>query len=149
MIYDTLDHIQQYEGIHPGVMKGLRLLAETDFSTLAEGRHEIDGDNLFLLVQHYNTKVVNDTPEAHKKYIDIQFNVSGEEWIGVAPLESMTEEIEARPEGDIWFYHGPTDNIVLSGKRFMVLFPQDAHAPCLAINGNSTPCHKVVVKVKV
>ena len=148
MIYDTLDHIQQYEGIHPGVMKGLRLLAETDFSTLAEGRHEIDGDNLFLLVQHYNTKVVNDTPEAHKKYIDIQFNVSGEEWIGVAPLESMTEEIEARPEGDIWFYHGPTDNIVLSGKRFMVLFPQDAHSPACVVNSPVT-VKKIVGKVRI
>lgn len=149
MIYDTLDHIQQYESIFPGVVKGLHLLAETDFSTWEDGRYEIDGDNLFILLQSYDTKPVNDTPEAHRKYIDIQYNISGQELIAVAPVDEMDEEVEARPEGDIWFYRGKTDKILLTGKRFLVLFPQDAHAPCIAVHGTPTACHKCVVKVRV
>lgn len=149
MIYDTLDHIQQYEGILPGVMKGLHLLADTDFSAWEDGRHAIDGDDLFILLQSYDTKPVNDTPEAHKKYIDIQYLLSGEERIAVAPVAEMDEEVEARPEGDIWFYRGKTDDILLTGKRFLVLFPQDAHAPCIAVHGAPVPCRKCVVKVRV
>ncbi len=113
MIYDTLAHIQAYQGIHPGVYRGLELLRDTDFSRLEDRRYEVDGEDLYFFLQSYDSKPVNDTPEAHRKYIDIQFLIQGEEKIGVAPLEDMTEEVEARPDGDIWFYHGPTDEITL------------------------------------
>ena len=149
MIYDTLEHLEAYRGIPPGVMRGLELLRDTDFSQWEVGRHDIDGDKLFVSVQRYDSKVENNTPEAHKKYIDIQYLVSGQELMGVAPLEEMTEEVEARPDGDIWFYHGPVSNILLGGKRFVALWPQDAHAPCIAVDGKPMPCLKCVVKVQV
>ena len=149
VIYDTLDHLEAYRGIHPGVMRGLELLRDTDFSQWEVGRHEIDGDRLFVLVQSYDSKPVNDTPEAHRKYIDIQYLLSGQELMGVAPLEEMTEEVEGRPEGDIWFYRGPMSSILLTGSRFVALWPGDAHAPCIAVDGKPEPCRKCVVKVLV
>lgn len=149
MIYDTLAHLETYRGVHPGVTRGLELLRDTDFSKLEDGRHEVDGDNLFFLLQSYDSKPENDTPEAHRKYIDIQYLISGAELVGVAPLEAMEAETEARPEGDIWFYHGPVDHVLLSGGRFVALWPGDAHAPCIAVNGTPVPCRKCVVKVKL
>ena len=149
MIYDTLDHLEAYRGVHPGVMRGLELLRDTDFSQWEDGRHEIDGERLFILLQSYETKPENDTPEAHRKYIDIQYLLSGQEQMGVGPLEEMTEEVEARPEGDIWFYHGPLSTILLSGRRFTALWPGDAHAPCIAVDQKPAPCRKCVVKVRV
>lgn len=149
MIYDTLEHLEVYRGIHPGVMRGLELLRDTDFSTWETGRYEIDGDRLFVLIQRYDSRLENDTPEAHKKYIDIQYLVSGQELMGVGPLEEMTQEVEARPEGDIWFYHGPLSNILLTGHLFTALWPGDAHAPCIAVDQKPTPCLKCVVKVRV
>ncbi len=149
MIYDTLQHLETYKGIHPGVMRGLELLRDTDLSGMEDGRHEVDGDDLFFLLQSYDSKEVNDTPEAHRTYIDIQCLLSGEELVGVAPVEEMTEEVEARPEGDIWFYHGPVSPLPLSGSRFIALWPGDAHAPCIAVDGKPAPCRKCVVKVKV
>ena len=149
MIYDTLEHLDAYRGVHPGVMRGLELLRDTDFSQWEDGRHEIDGERLFVLLQSYETKLENDTPEAHKKYIDIQYLLSGQELMGVGPLEEMTEEVEARPEGDIWFYHGPLSELLLSGSRFTALWPGDAHAPCIAVDQKSVPCRKCVVKVRV
>ena len=149
MIYDSLKHLEAYKGIHPGIYRGLELLRDTDFSKLEDGRYEVDGDDLFYLLQSYDTKEVNDAPEAHRKYADIQFLISGREKIGVGALEDMTEEVEARPEGDIWFYHGPVDEVTLSGDKFAVLFPGDAHAPCIAVDGAPVPCRKCVVKVRV
>lgn len=148
MIYDTLDHLEAYRGVHPGVMRGLELLRDTDFSQWEDGRHEIDGERLFILLQSYETKPENDTPEAHRKYIDIQYLLSGQEQMGVGPLEEMTEEVEARPEGDIWFYRGPLSAILLSGRRFTALWPGDAHAPGIAVDRKSAPCRKCVVKVR-
>lgn len=149
MIYDSLKHLEAYRGVHPGVMRGLELLRDTDFSAMEDGRHEIDGDDLFILLQSYETKLENDTPEAHRKYIDIQYLISGAEKMGVGPLEEMTAEVEARPEGDIWFYHGPLSEVLLAGDKFTVLWPGDAHAPCIAVDGKPVPCRKCVVKVKV
>ena len=149
MIYGTLEHISQYEGILPGVLQGLRFLAETDFSAMADGRHDIDGDNLFFLLQSYDSKLENETPEAHRQYIDIQYLISGKELVGVAPLSAMQEEVEARPDGDIWFYRGPVDQVLLTGSRFLVLWPEDAHAPCIAVDGEPVSCRKCVVKVRV
>lgn len=149
MIYDTLEHLETYRGVHPGVMRGLELLRDTDFSQWEDGRHEIDGDRLFVLLQSYDTKLENDTPEAHRKYIDIQYLISGQELMGVGPLEEMTQEVEGRPEGDIWFYRGPLSEILLSKSRFVALWPGDAHAPCIAVDRKSVPCRKCVVKVRV
>lgn len=48
MIYDTLAHIQAYQGIHPGVYRGLELLRDTDFSRLEDRRYEVDGEDLYF-----------------------------------------------------------------------------------------------------
>lgn len=148
MIYDSLKHLDAYKGIHPGVLRGLELLRDTDFSKLADGRYEVDGDDLFYMLQSYTTNPANDTPEAHRKYIDIQYLISGQEKIAAGPLEEMTEEVEARPEGDIWFYRGPLSELLVSGDKFLVLWPGDAHAPGVAPD-EPAPCRKCVVKVKV
>ena len=85
-------------------------LTSTDLSKYDTERVEIDGDKVYALFQRYETKPVNDSPEAHKKYIDLQYLIDGEEFIGVAPLVALEKEVEARPEGDIYFYEGETVN---------------------------------------
>ena len=148
MIYDTLEHAGQYRGLSGNLAKALDYLTGTELETVEAGRVEIDGERVFALFQSYETKPENDRPEAHRKYIDIQYLIEGEELIGVAPLASMERVAEAAPERDIWFYEGETAKLPLGGGRFAILFPQDAHAPCIAA-GECRPVRKVVVKVAV
>lgn len=148
MIFDTLDHIDTYKDVHPGLYKALTVIRDTDFSAVTADRVEVDGDNLFYFIQNYETKPENLTPEAHRTYADIQVILEGKEVMGVAPLSDMTEEVEARPQGDIWFYHGDVDYITLTPGKFVVLLPQDAHAPGIAA-GKSAPVKKCVFKVKL
>ena len=82
MIFDTLDNIKNYEGLGR-VYTALQFLAETDFSKVELGRYELQGDDIFYMVQQYETDPDKTISEAHKKYIDIQFMVDGEEIIGV------------------------------------------------------------------
>lgn len=147
MIYDTLANIHVYDGLHPRMKRALALLATTDFASLADGKYEVEGNDLFYMLSTYDSKPQNDTPEAHKKYIDIQFLISGQELVGVAPVSAMRGEAEAHPESDIWFYHGPTHNVLLAQDRFLVLYPHDAHAPCIAVDKPQS-CRKCVIKVK-
>ena len=127
MIYDRIENIETYTAISERLAKGLRLLRTTDFSAMEAGKYEVDGTELYYMLQCYQSKEQNDKPEAHKKYIDIQY-------------------ISANPEGDIWFYHGPVTGIKMEKGNFAVFFPQDAHAPGIA-TGDPAPVKKVVVKV--
>ena len=148
MIYDTLDHIDLYKDVHPRIYQALQVLRDTDFSKLEKGTYEVDGKNLYYMVQEYNTKLEGYRPESHFKYADIQFEIEGEENFGVLPLDAAGEALPTdNPEKDIRFYDADVDFITLKGKRFVVLFPQDVHAPAVAINGESKPVRKCVVKV--
>lgn len=147
MIFDTLDNIKNYEGLGR-VYTALQFLAETDFSKIELGRYELSGDDIFYMVQQYETDPDKTISEAHKKYIDIQFMVDGEEIIGIAPFSSEKTETEAKPKNDVWFYDCKTEPLTLFKNSFMVLYPNDLHCPGVAVDGAKT-CHKVVVKVKV
>ena len=148
MIYDTIEHAGQYRRISKNLAKALDFLTCADLEAMDAERVEIDGSRVFAFFQRYETKPANDRPEAHRDYIDIQYLVSGEEMIGVAPLSSMRREVEAHPDRDIYFYEGETAKLPLGSGRFAILFPQDAHAPCIAA-GESRPVRKLVIKVAV
>lgn len=148
MIYDTIEHAGVYRGISKNLAKALDFLTGTDLKSMPDERVEIDGERAFAFFQRYDTLPANDRPEAHRRYIDIQYLIEGEELIGIAPLSAMKREVEARPERDIWFYEGETVNISIGGGRLAIFFPQDAHAPGIAA-GESRPVRKVVVKVAV
>ncbi len=148
MIFDTLNNIENYKGLG-NVYKALEFLKRTDFKAMELGRYELEGDDIFYMVQEYSTDPQKTVSEAHKKYIDIQFMVEGEELIGVAPIDCEKEETEAIPQNDVWFYNCKTEAITLIENSFMVLYPNDLHCPGVATNGVARACRKVVVKVKV
>lgn len=144
MILDSLSHIDTYKNLGEKINRGLKLLT-TDFTGVPDGRYEVD-DDIFYMIQTYDTKPDNDLPEAHRKYIDIQCVISGAETIGIGKIENMTE-VEAHPDRDLWLYHGPMDYVTLTPGRFVVVWPQDPHAASIKA-GDETGCHKVVVKVR-
>ena len=148
MIYDKLENIGSYEGLQPEIITGLKALRDTDFAKTEDGHYELDGDKLYMNVMTADLKEVNDRPESHKKYIDIQYVIDGREDIGIASLDEVGQAVEENPDGDIWFYHADTVKLRLDGSRFIVLFPQDAHAPCISVDGDKK-VRKAVVKVKV
>lgn len=148
MIFDTLKNVDNYKGLGR-VYDALKFLSETDFFTMELGRYELDGDNIFYMVQSYDTDPEKTISEAHRKYIDIQYMVEGEEIIGVADISEDKELTEAKEENDVWFYNCKTEPLVLSAGKYMVLYPNDLHCPGVATNGTAMTCRKVVVKVKV
>lgn len=149
MILDHIQNIGNYSFLNAPVVRALEIIRDTDFAALADSTYEVEGRDLFYFLQSYETKPLNDTPEAHRKYIDIQYILSGKEKMGVGQLDTMTEEVEARPDGDIWFYHGPVDEVNLTPGMFIVLFPNDAHAPSMSPAEGINAVRKCVFKVRV
>lgn len=148
MIVDELCCADDYFALGDGIRRALCFLKETDLDGLATGRHEIDGDRVFAGVDMYETKPMEiGFWEAHKKYLDVQCVIAGEERLGYAPVSGMS----AGPydeDRDFYKLEGDGDFITLRPGMFAILKPQDAHMPGMA-NGEPKAVKKIVVKVLV
>ena len=141
--------IPNYLNMDPRLTAALSMIADGAVENDSIGK-TIDSDLMYHMVQCYDSKPFEQTKwESHKKYIDIQFMVKGEELVGIAPIECEKTETEAIPQNDVWFYECKTEPITLIENSFMVLYPNDLHCPGVATNGKALNCRKVVVKVKV
>jgi len=149
MILDTLANAIRYESLNSRFAKAFAYLRTVD-GTQALGRHDLDGDHCFALVQTYETKPLEKAKfEAHRKYIDVQFIHSGRETILWAPLAAMQEETMAyseEKEAALWKLVPDVTPLHMSAGHFAILFPQDAHAPCIEWD-KPEQVLKVVVKV--
>lgn len=149
MILDLLAHTAPYERLHPCFSSAFAFLRRADLPTLAAGRHATDGDRIYALVQDYDTRpLAEGLLEVHRRYIDIQYVVSGAELIGYAPLAAQPVAEAYAADKDIAFLQGPADPIPLRAGQFMILFPHDAHMPGRTA-GEPAKVHKVVLKVAV
>lgn len=130
--------------------KAFSFLKNNDLASLKPGRHEIEGADLFVNVDEYVTRNEEDTRfEAHRKYADIQYLVSGEEYIGVVSLDKTTEKITYDQGKDIVFLSSEENNYRLADpQNYFIFFPEDAHRPCTK-TGKNTKVRKVVVKVRI
>jgi YhcH/YjgK/YiaL family protein len=146
MILDQLKNWQLYAACHPAFAKAFSYLVETDFSKIDEGRYEIDGDKVYAMVQDCEGRGVDGARlEAHQKYIDIQFTLSGDELIGWSDVSTVSGE-GYNAEKDVEFFTGTCVAwVAVPADHFTVFFPNDAHAP-LAADGSF---RKVVVKIAV
>jgi YhcH/YjgK/YiaL family protein len=131
--------------------KAFTYLKTTDLANLEVKRTEIDGINIYAPVTEYLTKNRGDVNfEAHRKYIDIQYVIKGEEMIGVAPMAMKDSVVVPYDETkDIEFLTVKEGSeLKATPERFFLFFPSDIHRPSLTVNENSQ-VKKIVVKVKI
>jgi YhcH/YjgK/YiaL family protein len=134
------------------LVRGLEYLAGTDFSAMAAGRYEIEGAAMFALVQEYRTAPkAEKKPEAHRKYIDIQYIHQGIEIMGFG-LDDPANEISADrlAEKDALNFKGIRNetDLVLTPGSYAILFPQDVHRPGCDFGAGGT-VKKVVLKISM
>lgn len=148
MIIDHIENAAAYAGLGPRLEAALNYLKTQPFEDLEPGRYELDGDNIFALVQDYDTRGREGArSEAHRKYIDIQYVVRGRELLGYAHVH----DLQAAPydtDKDVLFLDGEPAFVTLRPGTFAILLPQDAHMPGIAAD-RPEPVRKVVVKVAV
>ncbi len=151
MVLATLPNAARYETLNSRFAKAFAYLRTVD-GTQELGRHDLDGDHCFALVQTYETKPIEKAKfEAHRKYIDVQFIQSGRETILWAPLDTMKEEMMAysdEKDAALWKLTADTTPVHVSAGHFAILWPEDAHAPCIEWE-RPEQIFKVVIKVAV
>ena len=147
MVIDSIKNLSVYRGI-PVLNGVIDYIEANDIKALPEGRTDIDGDALYVMIQVYTTKDEKDTkPEAHDRYIDLQYVLEGEEYIGYADRSSFGPPAESRPENDIHFFEGKTGKLLLKSGSFGIYYPWDIHEPCIAPDGPGK-VKKAVFKIR-
>jgi YhcH/YjgK/YiaL family protein len=153
MIVDTLDNAAQYTHLGVRIAKALQHLVDTDFSQLEAGNYELEGKDLFVIVNDYETKPREVEPfEVHRRYIDVQYVVSGEEEFGYLPLADQTPSKPYFEKHDYAEYDYESNKadaafIPLKAGMFALFFPQDMHMP--GTSATAKAVRKVVVKVRI
>ena len=150
MILITLAEADAIAALEPGIAAGLRWLRAFD-PALPDGRHGVDGDDVFALVSSYDTGPATEKRfETHRVYLDVQYVASGAERILHAPAAGLEVETPYDEAKDIAFYADPraSSSLLLRAGDLAVFYPSDAHKPgCMA--GGRDAVRKVVVKVRV
>lgn len=149
MFHSDVSIAEKYDYLAPKFRAGYKWLAETNFSTLADGKYRVLGDDVIADVQTYTTQPVSERRfEAHDVHFDIQYVAEGQEFFGVCPREGLSIT-EAHPERDTFFYESPESfsMILLREGEFIVVAPEEAHMPKCAVKIPSR-VRKVVIKIK-
>ncbi len=145
MILDCLENWKQYAALNGGFAEAFEFLRRRDLAELPEGKHPIDGDRVFAIIVRADG-VGHDKArlEIHKKYIDIQFCITGCDEIGWRPTDCCSGDEGFDEDKDLGFFTDAAEAWVsVTPGRFAIYFPADAHAPL----GGDGPVHKVVVKI--
>jgi YhcH/YjgK/YiaL family protein len=110
------------------------------------------GGGVFAMEQAYDTKARADVFfESHRKYIDVQAVVVGEEAMEVIDISRINVREPYNAERDLIIYDDHADASVL--RMFpglaTIFFPNDVHMPSLRLRAAPVLVRKTVVKVPV
>jgi biofilm protein TabA len=134
-----------------GLERAFEYLARTDLGALPLGRTDIEGDDLYVTVSEAETRAPEQVRfEAHRRYIDIQLVVRGQEAMGVAPVASLVTSQPYDAAKDVEFFTVPQESqtLAIHAGEFAVFAPGDAHRPGLHLDGPHVS-RKAVLKVSV
>lgn len=148
MITAPLEDAGQYTRLHPLFARAFDLLLGPDLRYLEPGRHAIEGESLYVVIASgEGTGPGGAVLEAHRKYIDIQYVVEGNDMIGWRPaLECALVRQPYDAAKDVELYGDrPLAWTPVGGSRFALYFPGDAHAPL----GGTGPLRRAIVKVGI
>ncbi len=152
MIYDSVENIEVYCDEGDALQKAVQYVLDLDLE-LADGKYEIQGDEIFALVQTVTTGAAEEKVfESHQRYLDVQMVVDGSERQDVVLLDGADIEVtqEYDSEKDVMFFKtgGNFSTLIMEPGMFVVYGPDDGHRPGCSV-GESTEIRKVCVKIKI
>ncbi len=147
MVLAPIDFCNKYVNLHPHFELAFNEIKRIANQEWIEETSIIIDDELFIITSDNSPKGTDAKLEFHRKYIDIQFVLEGEDSIGWKNLENCSESLkEYNEEKDFGLFDdNATSVVVLPSNNFAIFFPEDAHAP---LAGNQV-CKKIIAKVRV
>ena len=134
------------------ILKAASLIGSLNFQDMADNVYEIEGKNFYYILVSYQTGDIKEkTPEAHRKYIDLQYVINGKEKIGYTDYSNIKKvRSEYDSEKDVEFFDS-IDNecfVTLYQNNYAIFFPEDVHRPGVCVN-NADNVRKAVFKIMI
>lgn len=145
---NSVEFMKQYVSNKTLWDKAFAFLGNSKLATMAPGKYPIDGDNAYAMISAGLPKKLEDVKwESHKKYIDLQYVISGKIKIGVAPVAKATVTEPYSENRDAANYNVDGKYLTATQKEFFLFFPQDAHRPDIKVDGADS-LKKLVIKIR-
>ena len=133
MIIDNLTNAEKYIALHKDFKLVFDYLKNNNLETMDCAKNiQLRGEDVFFNLDEYETKPTQKL-EAHKKYIDIQVVITGEEYMGYTNIENTSVSEKYDEKRDVMFLNGSVDKILATNKNFIIFYPEDAHMPALSV----------------
>lgn len=148
MIISKLENSSRIEALHPLFKRLFEYVKQHDLLNQELGRIVIDGDNLFINNVNPECVPADKQPlELHRDYIDVHILLSGKETIGWKPIEDLKDEVQTyQKENDCaLFKDKPTTFVDINPGEFVIVFPEDPHAPVIGTG----KIRKLIAKVRI
>ena len=148
MVTDTLQNLEQYRGLHKNLDTAIDFLKKCDLAALPDGKTVIAGEQVFVDAMEADLREAEGAEyEYHKRYADLQINISGSEyweWTDKAELTNVFQEAS-----DCGLAAGDSKcGGKLGDGRFALFLPEEFHKPSCK-NGTCTHVRKAVVKIEM
>jgi biofilm protein TabA len=123
-------------------------MRRNDLVNMPKGKYPIDSTNVFATITEDPSKDYDKTTwESHKKYIDLQYIITGEEIIGMYPASKAIVTKEYDEKKDVANYSADGALLRSVPGTFFLFFPADAHRPNITPGGNKM-VKKLVIKIR-
>lgn len=151
MIVGLLAEVDRLKNVlPPAIIRGIEALQKVDLAKLDAGRYDLEGDDLFYVVQDAVPRPQEEVrPEAHFVYTDVHITISASEHYSFSLPEAGLATTEKPVDGsDVAYYPAPTNECFfkLDPGALVVFWPGELHRTCLATTDKAT-FRKVVIKV--
>jgi biofilm protein TabA len=152
MIFDTFDHYTVYLGLNPALDAALQTLAQQLQQPFDPEKEQLAGGGWFFGTQYGTRARTELKAEAHQKYIDVMAAADGEEtiyWKPVSELQTVLAPYDPEIEALLAGVDSDAIPLRLHPGRFVVFFPEDAHAPGGMSGTQSSTIKKYIAKVPI
>ena len=148
MIVSNLQNSERIESLHPLFKQLFDYVKTHDLLHTECGKIELVGNDLFI--NNVNPTCVSESDqvlEVHRDYIDVHILLEGKERIGWKALEDVNLLKQSyQKESDCALYSDkPTSFIDLQPGQFLIVFPEDPHAPVIG----EGKIRKIIGKIKL
>lgn len=145
---DAVEFKKQYETNKVTWDKVIKFLSDSSkLAALAPGKYPIDGKNAYASITYAPSKTFEASKwESHRRYIDLQYVISGKEKIGMVPISKATVTESYNEAKDVAHYSSDGTYYIATPKEFFLFFPADVHRPNIKVDGYDS-VKKLVIKI--
>ncbi len=148
MIFDKIANIGRYKGINKNLDTAIDYIRNNDLSSLPMGRTELDGEVYINVMEANAAPLETKCYEIHKKYMDIQIDLSGTEIIYTGDSGDMVIDSfdEATDFGTASCH--TLASCQIGPDNFIICMANEPHMPGVAAS-DDTFLKKAVFKVHI